>query len=221
MKIFFVLVSVVSLFYIGSYELQTGAEPEPAELEYIMEDNFFFKEGTYHRKIEDSIHKYSNSLEEKRKIELKMYGLDRNLIHEPGDHTIDTFVLTYGIDRQVGYQEARTLFYEVADGFIAHMNKETELFQYFYKPPIGYEHLDFKLSFDYDRAGHLKVGDIAAVLIRDGKIHYSVVEKESPEQIEFIPTGDSEVFTLGNFCFNTHWVTRSLPETEQDAATEP
>jgi len=81
--------------------------------------------------------------------------------------------------------------------------------------------LDLKLSFDYSNTGRLKTGEIDSILIANGKIHYAVIEKDPPQQIEFIQTGDPEVFTLGNFCFNTRWVTRSLPETEQDIATEP
>jgi hypothetical protein len=217
------LISAASLFCIGLHELQQKEKFESEESAWTMNDNNsnLFKEGTYHRKIEDSIYKYSKQLELKKNIELKMYGLDRNLTHQAGDHTIDTLALTYSIDQHLGYQDARALFYEIANEFIAHMNAEKELSQFFYKPPISYEHLDFKLSFNYDRAGSLKVGEVASIQIENNKISYSIVEKESPEQIEFIPTGDPEIFTLGNFCFNTRWVSRPLPETEQDIATEP
>ena len=225
MKVLLILVSAISLFCIGSYESQTGSDLVSTELEHVVDEDFddfnLFGEGTCDRKIVTAMNRYSKRLEKEKGLEQKMHGLNQRKVHEPDDNAIDTISITYSIDRHMGYQEARALFYEIADGFIAHMNKEKHLLQYFYKPPIGYEHLDFRLSFDYSHVGYLKIGDVAYIQIEGNEISYSIVEKESPEQIEFIPTGDSEVFTLGNFCFNTRWVTRQLPETEQDIATEP
>ena len=214
MKIFLILTMATALFCVGVRKFQPESED-------VVKGFNPFGKGTPDRKIVDVIHRYSNRLYEEQGIELKMYALNLDTIHEPADNTIDTIYSTYSVNRRMGYREARALFYEVADDFITHMNKQKDLLQYFYKPPIGYEHLHFKLSFDYERTGHLKAGEIDSILISNGKIYYSIVETESPEQIEFIPTGDSEVFTLGNFCFNTRWVSRPFPETEQDIATEP
>lgn len=222
MKVFFVLISVVSLFCVGSYERQTGCNFASVLSEYAVEDDFnLFGEGTYHRKIVTAMNIYSKRLEKEKGIEQKMHGLNHRKVHEPDDNTIDTISLTYSIDRHMEYQEARALFYEIADEFIAHMNSEKELLQYFYKPPIGYKNLDLHLSFDYDLKGHLKVGEIDDIRITDNKISYFIVNRETPAQLEFIPTVDPDVFTMGNFCSNTRRVVRSLPETEQDIVTEP
>ena len=221
MKIFATLAVGAALFCVGAIKSQQEDQFLAEESERPVKGFNPFGKGTPDRKIVDAIHRYSNRLDEEKGIELKMYALNLNKIHELDDNTIDTIHSAYSLKQHIGYKEARTLFYEIANGFIEHMNAQKDLLQYFYKPPIGYEHLDFKLSFNYGNAGHLEVGEISAVLIRNGKIHYSIVEKESPAQIEFVTTGDPEVFTLGNFCFNTRWVSRQLPETEQDIATEP
>jgi hypothetical protein len=213
MKIFLMLVATAA-FCVGARTFQP-------ESEGIMKGFNPFGKETSDRKIVNAIHRYSNHLYEEKGIELKMYGLELNKIHEPADNTIDTIHSTYSINRHMGYREARALLYEIADGFIAHMNEQKDLLQYFYKSPIGYEHLDLCIAFDYELKGNLKVGEMDDVRISENKAIYFIVNKELPPKMQFTSTTDPEIFTLGNFCSNTRRVVRPLPETEQDIATEP
>jgi hypothetical protein len=221
MKIFLGLIFATTLFGVGSYKHHMDPFFTFALCGYMMDKESFFREGSPDRKIEDSIYTYSKFLKNEKDLKLRMHGMNCRKIHELNDNAIDTISLTYSLDRHMEYREARALLYEIADGFIAHMNEQKDLLQYFYKPPIGYEHLDLCIAFDYELKGNLKVGEMDDVRISENTAIYFIVNKELPPKMELTSTADAEVFTLGNFCSNTRRVIRALPETEQDIATEP
>ena len=166
------------------------------------------------QKIMAVIDEYSKEIESKKNIERRSYGFHAtgpDKIYNGKIHAID---LGYSIDKNLKYDEARKLFYEVADGLIDAINSHKEIGEYFYHYPIGYEDLDISLSFDYENKGHLKKDDIDSIYISDNEICYFIIDKEdAPNEIQKQQVSP-EIYILKGFGSKTHAIRKQLPETD-------
>ena len=160
------------------------------------------------------INQYSKEIELKKDIERRIIGLEYAGPDKIYDGKIHAIVLAYSIDKPLKYDEARKLFYEVADGLIDAINSHKEIGEYFYHYPIGYEDLDISLSFDYENKGHLKKDDIDSIYISDNEICYFIIDKEdAPDELQKQQVSP-EIYILKGFGSKTHAIRKKLPETD-------
>ncbi len=166
------------------------------------------------QKIMAIIDEYSKELEIKNNIEHRSYGFRSTGPDKIYDGKIHAIVLGYSIDKNMKYDEARKLFYEVADGLINSINCHPEIGEYFYHYPIGYEDLQLGLGFNYERKGTLKKDDIDAIYMRENKISYFIIDQEeAPAEIQEKKLSP-EVSILKGFGSKTRAIVKKLPETE-------
>jgi hypothetical protein len=157
------------------------------------------------------IDRYSKSIAIEKKIILRSYGLQyagRDNVYDGKIHIVD---LSYSIDKNMNYEEARSLFYEIVDGLLDVINKTEYLGKYFHHSPIGYEDLWFSLNFDYDLKRTLKKDDVAQIVILENQIMYNFCKGEKP-----IPMSQKKVFEglylVDGFFPDTRTIIRDLPE---------
>ena len=162
--------------------------------------------------VMDVINVYSDRVKKERNIRLSSYGISYVGRNKPYDGKIYTISLGYQIDANMEYDEARSYFYGLVDGFLLSINQEERLGEYFHHFPIGYEDLWFCLSLDYSSKGFLKKGEIDAIHIMDNEIYYSIVEVEGkllqPHRTEIAPGAYRQKGLIGN----CRCIRKSLPE---------
>jgi hypothetical protein len=135
-------------------------------------------------KVMSVIERYSKKIKKEKNIERRSYGFgvtNEDKVYDGKIHSID---LAYSIDKNLQYDEARKLFYEVVDGLIQAINAHPEISDEFYHYPIGYQDLEVSLSFDYESKGHLKKDDVSAIYIWYHEEMCFIVEKEGKEEVE-------------------------------------
>ena len=92
--------------------------------------------------------------------------------------------LSYRIEKNFKYEEARKSFYSVVDGLIEYINKNTQLEKYFFHYPIDYSDLELNFSFWDHTEEHLKRDDVHSIHIGRNKIYYEIVDEEGPDEIK-------------------------------------
>ena len=158
------------------------------------------------------IDKYSKKLKKTKDIERRSYGFLWTGPDKIYDGKIHAIVLRYSVDKPLKYDEARKLFYEVADSLIDTINSHKEIGEYFYHYPIGYEDLDIGLAFDYENKRHLKKDDVKSIYISDNEICYFIIDKEdAPDELQKQQVSP-EIYILKGFGSKTHAIRKKLPE---------
>jgi hypothetical protein len=159
-----------------------------------------------------TIKDYSKKLEKEKNIILTMYGAScagPDKVYDGKVHVID---VGYRIDKAMKFEEARKLFYAVADGLLKELNEKDSIRNCFYNYPVTYKDLYLRLSFDYGDEGYLKHDDISMIAILDNKIMYLIVEEDGGnvgiETREVVP----DVHFVTGSSSKTRWITKKLPE---------
>ena len=167
---------------------------------------------TSYRDVMSVIQKYSKSIKSENGILLRGYGLNyagQDKVYDGKIHVID---LSYSIDANIQYKDARQMFYSMVDGLLDRINKDESLKQYFFHSPVGYQDLWVSLSFDYESKGFLKRDDLDAIHIAENKIYYFIAEKDGVarelKQRRVVP----DVYILTDVLSNTRSIVRKLPE---------
>lgn len=150
----------------------------------------------------------------KEGIDLRGYGLHYagpDKIYDGKIHEID---LALSIDKPMQFEEARKLFYTVADGLLSALNKKEEIRGCLYNYPLTYKDFYLRLSFDYEQKGYLKRDDIDMIAILNNQIMYSIVEEDGQyagvETKKVIP----DVYMGTGAPLKTRWITKKLPESD-------
>jgi hypothetical protein len=159
------------------------------------------------------INRYSKSIAIEKKAIRRSYGLDyagRDNIYDGKIHVI---ALSYSVDKNMNYEEAKCLFYEIVDGLLDVINKTEYLGKYFYHTPIGYEDLCFSLTFDYDQKGTLKKDEVYRIAIFENQIYYHLCKGEKPIQMSQKKIFKG-LYLVDGFFPDTRTIIRDLPEKE-------
>ena len=157
------------------------------------------------------INSYSSDIKKEKGIVLTRYGLKYfgpDKIYDGKIHQID---LGYRIDKAMKFDEARAYFYEVVDGLLNCINQNEKLKEYFYHYPLGYEDLDFSLSFDYENKGTLKCDDIRAIHIQFNEILYEIIEEEGPSR-PILESRGCGLAVMNGYTNEPRCIVRKLPE---------
>lgn len=128
---------------------------------------------------------YNKKISKEKSIEMTMHGLDYSGEDKIYDGKIHSIALSYTVEKHIGYEEARALFYELVDDLLEKINTTEYLRKYFYSFPVTYKDLEFKLSFNRDKKLILKKGDVSIVYILLNKVNFHIVEIEGQEEIKF------------------------------------
>jgi hypothetical protein len=172
------------------------------------------KESTKTDKIIMSIiNEYSKKIEKERNIERRIYGFvvtNEDNVYDGKIHAID---LGYSLDKNLQFDEATQLFFEMADGLIAAINRHPEIGGEFYHYPISYQDLKVGLAFDYENKGHLKKDDVNSIYIWEKELMYFIVDKEGAPEVKkkWMAPGVYKTESLGS---TTHCIRKPLPETK-------
>lgn len=156
------------------------------------------------------IYEYNKKISKEKSVELDSYGLyyaGADKIYDGKIHIID---LGYSVDQRMQYEEARKWFYELVDGLLENINNTEYLRRYFYRYPVGYEDLIFRLSFYSDDKNFLKKGDVLQVNIFNNKVSFHVLEEDGALEEKHRPVS-SEVFILEGFFPKTRNITEDPP----------
>ncbi len=128
-----------------------------------------------HQEVMKTIKKHSKLIKKNAGITLRIYGLSYagpDKIYDGKIHEID---LGYSIDKNANYNEAKKLFYNLANGLLNELNSNESIKTYFYHYPVGYQDLRLTLSFDYENKGFLKKDDVKMIGIQQNEITYYIV----------------------------------------------
>ena len=150
-------------------------------------------------------------MKKEKNIDRRLYGFTSTGPDKVYDGKIHAINLGYSIDKNLKHEEAKNLFYELADSLIKEINSHTELSDLFYHYPIGYEDLSISLSFDYDLKENLKIGDVHSIYIKNNKILYNIINSEKPKKIikkEIV----SDIWILERCEDNKYSIIKELPE---------
>lgn len=158
----------------------------------------------------DVIDEYSKIIKEEKGIICSLHGFRWAGPDKIYDGKIHTIALGYRIDKNVKFEEARKLFYEIVDGLLEHLNKNEKIRQYFCHYPITYKDLEFFLSFDYEHKGFLKRDDVASIHIDENEITYFIVDKEEPQKTNTSKGVSTEYFI--DYFTKHRSITNKLPE---------
>ncbi len=155
---------------------------------------------------------YSKKLKNERGIELRSYGADfagADKIYDEKIHLID---VGYSIDKNLGVDEAKILFFSIVDELIAVLNSRESFKEYFYHYPIGYEDFYLRLNFDYEGKGHLHQNDVVMVAIYNNKIKYFLAEEDGATTALQSNGIIRDVYVTTGFSSKMRCVTEKLPE---------
>ncbi len=170
------------------------------------------KKSCPHDEVMFVINQYLTPLEEEKGIELRGYGLHYAGPDKVYDGKIHEINLGLSISKKMKYEEARTLFYSVVDGLLQSINKNESIRNHFYNHPVTYQDLYFRLSFDYEAAGYLDIGDISMIAILENKIKYFIVEEKRGNVAIGTRKTVPHVYIGTGFPPKTRCVTKKLPE---------
>ncbi len=155
---------------------------------------------------------YSKKIKKERGIELRSYGATGPRGNKAFDGTIYGFDLGYSIDKNVGVDEAKILFFSIVDELIDVLNSRESFKEYFHHYPIGYEDFYLRLNFDYDEKGHLHQNDIVMVAILDNELKYFLAEEDGATTALQSNRIIRDVYVTTGFSSKMRCVTEKLPE---------
>jgi hypothetical protein len=156
------------------------------------------------------IDEYSRILKQEKGIICSSYGLDYAGPDKIYDGKIHTIALGYRIDKNIKFDEARKLFYEIADGLLERLNKNEKIRNYLFHHPVTYRDLEFHLSFDYESKGFLKRDEVDSIHINENRITYFIVDKEEPQKTNTSKGVSTEYFM--DYFTKHRSITNKLPE---------
>ena len=129
------------------------------------------------------------------------------------DGKIHLVKLSYSIDKNVKYEEAKTFFRDIVDGLLDVINKTEYLGKYFYHSPIGHEDLFVSISFDYDQKGILKKDDVYQIAIFENKIMYRFADEEEMVRMKQRKISE-DIYIFEGFSPEMRVIVQDLPEKE-------
>jgi hypothetical protein len=171
----------------------------------------FVSNNSSYNNVMIEIDDYSSEIKEEKGINRAWYGLHYAGQDKIYDGKIHEISLGYRVDKAMKFEEARSYFYEVADGLLNRINNNEKIKTYFYHYPVGYEDLHFCLAFDYESKGHLKRDDVDSIHIKWNEIFYEIVEKEGPSQ-PILESQGAGLFMLKGYTGKNRSIIRKLPE---------
>ena len=135
------------------------------------------------KEVMSVINAYSKKIKKEKRIWNSAYGLFYAGEDKIYDGKIHTIFLGYDVDENLKYEEARGYFYAVVDGLLAHINKNTQLENYFFHYPVDYRDLEIHFSFEDDKKGFLKKDEMQSIHIFRNKIYYEISSEDGPNVI--------------------------------------
>ena len=173
----------------------------------------FVSDGVNYSRIDvmNVIDRYSKSIAIEKKVIRRSYGLDYAGRDNVYDGKIHLVKLSYSIDKNVKYEEAKTFFRDIVDGLLDVINKTEYLGKYFYHSPIGYEDLFVSISFDYDQKGILKKDDVYQIAIFENKIMYRFADEEEMVRMKQRKISE-DIYIFEGFSPEMRAIVRDLPE---------
>lgn len=130
------------------------------------------------------INEYTKKIKKEKNIRRSGYGLNYAGPDKIYDGKIHVINLSYRVDKNMKYDEAREYFYSIVDGLLAHINKNTQLEKYFFHYPVDYSDLEFHFTFEDDKKGLLKKDEMQSIHIVRNEIFYEISNEDGPNVIQ-------------------------------------
>ncbi len=170
------------------------------------------KERSPNNQLTSLIKEHSKVLKKEKNITLRIHGVScagKDKIYDGKIHRLD---IGYSLDKNLKFDEAKTVFYSVVNDILALINSKQEIRGLFYNQPVTYKDFYFCLSFDYEDKGFLKKDDVSLIAIFENEIMCFIVEEDGAnaglEMKEITP----DVSFITGLSPKTHCITEQLPE---------